>query len=64
MTGKHTPAIIHGTVESILFARASSRAPALYGFRKMDAAGGAAGVPGWRLLVPSGVVICSSEGDR
>ena len=64
MTGKHTPAMIHGTVESILLARASSNAPALYGFRKRDAAGGADGVPGWRVLAPSAVVICSRDGER
>jgi hypothetical protein len=65
MTGKHTPAMIHGTVESILLALANSSAPALYGFRKSDAAGGAAGVPGWRVVAdPSGVAICRSDGDR
>ena len=35
MTGLLTPAKIHGTVESILFARAISNAPALQGFMKM-----------------------------
>ena len=31
----------------------------------MDAGGGAAGVPGWRVLpAPSGVVICRRDGER
>lgn len=37
MMGKLTPAITQGQKESILLARASSSAPALYGFAKSDA---------------------------
>lgn len=66
ITGALTPAMIQGTNESILLARANSSAPALYGLRRRDAAAAAAaGVPGWRLLeAPSGLVICKSDGDR
>jgi len=46
MTGKLIPARIQGTVESILFARASSSAPALQGLANMNDAGGDAGFPG------------------
>lgn len=48
MTGKEIPAITHGQNESILFARASSNAPALYGLAKRDAADGLEGFPGTR----------------
>jgi hypothetical protein len=34
MMGKETPVMIHGTVLSILFARANSSAPALQGLAK------------------------------
>jgi hypothetical protein len=46
MTGKDTPAITHGQKLSILFARASSNAPALYGLAKMVDGIGWDGLPG------------------
>ena len=45
--GALSPARIHGTVLSILFARAASRAPALQGLRKRVLGMGWAGEPGW-----------------
>jgi hypothetical protein len=44
MIGVLTTRIIQGTVESILFARANSKAPALYGFMRREL--GLAGFPG------------------
>jgi len=44
--GKLTPAITQGQKESILLARASSSAPALYGFAKSDARDTCEGLPG------------------
>lgn len=38
MTGRLTPAMTQGQNESILFARANSNAPALYGFMRREAA--------------------------
>ena len=46
MTGKLIPAITHGQKLSILFALASSRAPALYGEAKMVDGAGGEGLPG------------------
>lgn len=55
---------IHGTVESILFARASSNAPALQGFAKRKDAEGVAGLPGTsELAVSPSLETCSREGD-
>lgn len=49
MTGKETIARIHGTVLSILFARAISIAPADHGLVNRSEGLGAAGEPGVRL---------------
>lgn len=49
ITGQETPAMTHGQKLSILFARASSRAPALYGDAKRVAGEGLDGLPGWRV---------------
>ena len=46
MIGKDTPAMTHGHHESILLARASSSAPALYGLGNMLRSDGYAGDPG------------------
>lgn len=46
-TGALRPARIQGTVLSILFALAASRAPALQGLRKRVLGAGLAGWPGW-----------------
>jgi hypothetical protein len=56
--------IIHGTNESILFARASSNAAALWGLAKMNFGGGLAGDPGWRVVLVPLPETCSREGDR
>ena len=64
MMGKLTPAMTHGQKESILFARASSNAAALWGFIRREAVG-ASGVPGW--IVPGGsplLVTWRREGER
>ena len=59
------PAIIQGTVESILFARASSNAPALHGFAKSEAAEGWDGLPGWSEAAESPLfATCRRDGDR
>lgn len=65
MMGKLTPAITQGQKESILFARASSSAPALYGLAKSDAIETCEGLPGCidAALALSGVV-WRSEGER
>lgn len=55
--------MIHGTVLSILFARASSRAPADHGLANNDAAGGVAGLPGCKLEALSEPT-WSSDGDK
>lgn len=47
MTGAEASVRIHGTVESILFARAISIAPADHGLVKNMEGFGAAGEPGW-----------------
>jgi hypothetical protein len=63
MTGALMPTRIHGTVESILFARAISNAPALQGLTKML---GWAGEPGWAevpVLLPEASVM-RREGER
>lgn len=62
MTGKDTAARIHGTVLSILLARAISMAPADHGLVKRSDGLGAAGDPGVRLAGVSG--FCSSDGVR
>lgn len=46
MTGKLTPAMTQGQNESILLARASSSAAALYGFAKSEASETCEGLPG------------------
>lgn len=46
-TGALKPAKTHGTVLSILFALAASRAPALQGLRNSVLGTGFAGEPGW-----------------
>ena len=46
ITGLDIPAMNHGTVLSILFARASSIAQALPGVARSDAAAGSRGLPG------------------
>jgi hypothetical protein len=56
--------ITHGTNESILFARASSNAAALWGLAKMNFGGGLAGDPGWRVVLVPLPETCSREGDR
>lgn len=59
------PAMIQGTVESILFARANSSAPALHGFANSDAAEGCEGLPGWRVAPLSPFFATwRSDGDR
>ena len=65
MMGKLTPAITQGQKESILLARASSSAPALYGFVKSDASDMCEGLPGCSeaTLVLSDVV-WRREGER
>lgn len=65
MMGKLTPAITQGQKESILLARASSSAPALYGFAKSDAIDTCEGLPGCseEPLVLSDVV-WRREGER
>lgn len=60
MTGKEMEARIHGTVESILFARAISIAPADHGLVKSTEGFGAAGLPGWRVEGAG----CKREGER
>jgi hypothetical protein len=64
MMGKLTPAMTHGTNESILFALANSNAAALWGLRKSDAPG-CAGLPGWKEapVVPL-FVTCRRDGER
>ena len=65
ITGKLTPAITHGQKESILFALASSRAPALYGFVNSEATDMCEGLPSCRgPSLPPSEVVCSREGDN
>lgn len=54
---------IQGTVLSILFARAISRAPALQGLTKSAVGFGLAGEPGWVETTPP-LVELRREGDR
>lgn len=54
------PTRIHGTVESILFARAISNAPALHGLTKML---GWAGEPGWVEVPTPEASVARSEGE-
>lgn len=65
MIGKLTPAMTQGQKESILLARASSRAPALYGFAKREAIETCEGLPGCRelALLLSGLA-WRREGER
>lgn len=65
MTGKLIPAMIQGKVESILFARASSKAPAECGLANRNDAGVCDGFPGCRdwPAVPL-VAIWRRDGDR
>ena len=60
MIGNETAARIHGTVLSILFARASSIAPADQGDVKIIEGFGSAGVTGCNLEATG----CRSEGER
>jgi hypothetical protein len=46
-SGVETPVMTHGRKLSILFARASSSAPALYGLGNKLLSFGSAGLPGW-----------------
>ena len=64
MTGRLIPTITQGQKESILFARASSNAAALYGFKRRDAAG-EPGFPGWSVVaaLPS-LLTWSRDGER
>lgn len=63
--GHDTAAMIHGTVESILLARATSSAPALHGLAKMELIGSIAGEPGWKVVpVAESDRVCKSDGDR
>lgn len=65
MTGNEIPAMTHGQNESILFARASSNAPALYGFAKREAADGLEGFPGTSVAAASPLVVTwRRDGDR
>ena len=66
MTGKLIPATIHGKVLSILLARASSSAPALYGLANNEATEMCAGEPGWREeeAVELLLLVCRREGER
>lgn len=56
MTGNEIAAIIHGTVLSILFARAISSAPADQGLAKSEAVGGVDGLPGCKVAPVDGFV--------
>lgn len=62
MTGKLMPARIHGTVLSILFARAISKAPALHGLENKVLGLGWAGEPGWVDTTPL-LFAARREGD-
>lgn len=53
MIGAEMPVMTHGQKLSILFARASSRAPALQGLEKRLDSGATAGDPGCAEAVPS-----------
>jgi hypothetical protein len=67
MTGALTPAMTHGQNESILFARASSSAPADHGLAKSVCGATCDGLPGWRepgTGVPAGVLVWRREGER
>ena len=56
--------MIHGQVLSILFALASSKAAALYGFAKKVDGGGNAGLPGCTEEPGEFEIGCNSEGDK
>ena len=62
--GKDTPAITHGQKLSILFARASSSAPALYGLAKSVDGAGCDGLPGWAEEPGEFGIGCKREGER
>lgn len=63
MTGKLMAAMAQGMVESILFARASSRAPALWGLKRREL--GPVGLPGWRVIGESpALVTWRRDGER
>jgi hypothetical protein len=65
MMGSEMIASVHGTTESILFALASSNAPALHGFANKDAADGCVGLPGWREEAASpDFAVVRREGER
>lgn len=64
MIGEQIPAITQGQKLSILFARASSSAPALYGFVKRVDSAGCAGLPGCAEHAQEFGMGCNSEGDR
>ena len=64
ITGKEMPAITHGQKLSILLARASSKAPALYGLGKRENAGGWAGFPGRKDEPGAFGMGCSNDGDK
>lgn len=64
MIGEENPAIIQGQVLSILFARASSSAPALYGLVKRVDGTGCAGLPGCAEVAEEFGMGCNNEGDR
>lgn len=61
MTGAADAAITHGTVLSILFARAISMAPALHGVVQIIE--GAAGLPGWTEDSSAALPCWRSDGD-
>ena len=61
MTGELMPTRIHGTVLSILFARAISRAPGLQGLANNVLAFGCAGEPGRLDVIPLGA---RRDGER
>lgn len=66
MPKRLTAATTHGTVESILLARASSNAAALCGLANMNEdAAGLRGLPGWRVEAASPAFLTSRrEGER
>jgi hypothetical protein len=64
MTGEEIPAITQGQKLSILFARASSKAPALYGLGKRLNTEGCAGLPGCNDDGGALGIGWSSDGER